>query len=353
MVKRDISPRDLGGSKESPFLLSKEDWIMIQKYTGDGVYVPVNEAEMRKTLALSSSDEIPDFGELYSVYSNVKSHCQNWTDNTYREVLGVANEIVNYSRRATVYYKPLLDYLPAILDGDTKSLEMFQKICKKLAKEAAEFRDHAGALATMIGVFATDTANDYRDLTEIKVKYDEIYGEHSDEVEELRESIGELREELEDAMDNYEDYKSQSWLSLLLGPIWGLVLKEILDSTEGKVLEAKVKALEEQIEEAEKIIKRNVYLMSLLDKTDSGINKIQQQMADALPIIQKIHGIWNSLHHDLDELSKIVMEDIHDDPEFADLGIELAIMQWEVVGQEADDFRVNADVGFIVEQYTA
>ncbi|MEM5666247.1 hypothetical protein AAHB94_31335 [Bacillus toyonensis] len=87
MVKRDISPRDLGGKEDSPFLLSKEEWITIQKYTGDGAYVPVNEAEMRKALALSSSDEMPDFNELYSVYTNVKNHCQNWTDNTYREVL--------------------------------------------------------------------------------------------------------------------------------------------------------------------------------------------------------------------------------------------------------------------------
>jgi hypothetical protein len=353
MVKRNISPRELGGSEESPFLLSKKEWIIIQKYTGDGVYVPVNEAEMRKTLSLSSSDEIPDFSELYSTYSSIKTHCQNWTDNTYREVLGVANEIVNYSRRAKVYYKPLLDYLPAILAGDTIALEMFQKICKKLAKEAAEFRDHAEALATMIGVFAKDTANDYKDLTEIKVKYDEIYGEHSDEVKELRKRVEKLRDDLVDAQDDYDDYSSQSWLSLLIGPLWGVVLKGVLDSTEGQALKAKVDAIEKEIKEADKIIKRNVYLMSLLDKTDSGTDKIQQQMAEALPIIQKIQGIWSSLHNDLDELSKIVMQDIHDDPDFADLGIELAIMQWEAVGQEADDFRVNADVGFIVEQYTA
>ncbi|EEM68648.1 MULTISPECIES: alpha-xenorhabdolysin family binary toxin subunit A [Bacillus cereus group] len=353
MVKRDISPRDLGGKEDSPFLLSKEEWITIQKYTGDGAYVPVNEAEMRKALALSSSDEMPDFNELYSVYTNVKSHCQNWTDNTYREVLGVANEIVNYARRAKVYYKPLLDYLPAIIDGDTEALEMFKKICERLAKEAAEFRDHAGALATMIGTFATDTANDYQSLTLVKDKYDKKYGEHSEEVKQLRASVERLREDLEKYMDEYEDYQSQSWLSLLLGPVFGFALKGILDSTKGKALKARIDATKQQIEESGKIIQRNVYLMSLLDKTDTGTDKIQEQMAAALPIIQKIHGIWNSLHSDLDELSKIVMEDIHDDPEFADLGVELAIMQWEAVGKQADDFRVNADVGFVVEQYTA
>lgn len=353
MVKRDISPRDLGGSEDSPFLLSKEEWITIQKYTGDGAYVPVNEPEMRKTLALSTSDEIPDFSELYSVYSNIKSHCQNWTDNTYREVLGMANEIVNYSRRATVYYRPLLEYLPAILDGDTEALEMFKRICERLAREAVEFRDHAGALATMIGTFASDTGADYQDLTQVKEKYDKLYGEHSDQVIELRASVERLRKDLEKYMDEYEDYQSQSWLSLLMGPIFGFALKAILDSTKGKALQARIEATKKQIEESGKIIQRNVYLMSLLDKTDSGTDKIQKQMANALPVIQKIHGIWNSLHSDLDELSKIVMEDIHNDPEFADLGIELAIMQWAAVGKQADDFRVNADVGFIVEQYTA
>ncbi|WP_257206675.1 HBL/NHE enterotoxin family protein, partial [Bacillus thuringiensis] len=160
---------------------------------------------MRKALALSASDEMPDFNELYSVYTNVKNHCQNWTDNTYREVLGVANEIVNYARRAKVYYKPLIDYLPAIIDGDTEALEMFKKICERLAKEAAEFRDHAGSLATMIGTFATDTANDYQSLIVVKDKYDKKYGEHSEEVKQLRASVERLREDLEEYMDEYED----------------------------------------------------------------------------------------------------------------------------------------------------
>ncbi|MEM5666248.1 hypothetical protein AAHB94_31340 [Bacillus toyonensis] len=102
---------------------------------------------------------------------------------------------------------------------------MFKKICERLAKEAAEFRDHAGSLATMIGTFATDTANDYQSLIVVKDKYDKKYGEHSEEVKQLRASVERLREDLEEYMDDYEDYQSQSWLSLLLGPIFGFVLK--------------------------------------------------------------------------------------------------------------------------------
>ncbi|HEY2494750.1 MAG TPA: alpha-xenorhabdolysin family binary toxin subunit A [Paenibacillus sp.] len=353
MVKRDISARGLGGKEDSPFLLKKEDWIKVQKYTGDGAYLPVNDKEMRIALLMGSSATLPEFKELYTVHTSIKSHCGNWNDNTYREVLTVANQIVNYSRRAKVYYQPLIGYLPDILDGDTVALEMFKKICAKLATEAQEFGDHAKILADAVGQFAKDTSSDYKNLETVKAKYDKLYGEHSEDVKRLRAEVDSLRKDLETYMEEFKDYESESWLSLLLGPVFGFALKAILDSTKGKALQARIEATREKIKENGEIIQRNVYLMALLDKADVGTDKTIKQIEDALPVIEKIKGIWNSLHSDLSALSEIVMEDIQNDPEFADLGIELAILQWETVGKQADDFRVNADVGYIVDQYIA
>ncbi|AJS58543.1 alpha-xenorhabdolysin family binary toxin subunit A [Paenibacillus sp. IHBB 10380] len=353
MVKRDISARNLGGKEGSPFLLKKEEWVKIQKYTGDGAYLPVNVKEMRKALALDNAVSLPDFGELYTVNTSIKDHCTNWNDTTYRGILDVAHQIVNYSGRAKVYYAPLLELLPDILEGDNEALEKFQKICKKLASEAKEFGDHAGTLAEAVGKFATDTAADYTNLITVKVKYDKLYGENSQVVKDLRTEVDKLRKELEQYTDEFEDYESQSWLSLLLGPVFGFILKGILDSTKGKMLQAQIEATKQKIEATDATIQRNVYLMSLLDKADVGTDKTQKQIEEALPVIDKIKGIWNSLNADLLALSEITMEDIHDDPEFADLGIEFAISQWVTVGEQANDFRVNADVGFIVDQYIA
>ncbi|ABY46597.1 alpha-xenorhabdolysin family binary toxin subunit A [Bacillus mycoides] len=353
MVKRDISARDLGGKEDNPFLLKKDEWIRIQKYTGDGAYLPVNVNEMRKALALENTAELPDFGELYTVNTSIKGHCKNWNDTTYREILDVANQIVNYSRRAEVFYAPLLDYLPDILEGDTVALEKFQKICEKLAKEAKAFSDHAETLAKTVKQFADDTTNDYKNLINVKVKYDALYGKNSEEEIKLRAEVKKLREELEKYIEDYEDYESESWLSLLLGPVFGFILKGILDSTHGQMLKAKVDATRQKIEATCATIQRNVYLMSLLDKADVGTDKTQKQIEEALPVINKIKAIWSALHKDLLTLSTITMKDIHDDPEFADLGIELAIMQWVKVGKQADDFRINADVGYILDQYIA
>ncbi|KXY28652.1 hypothetical protein AT268_15355 [Bacillus cereus] len=353
MVKRDISARDLGGKEDTPFLLKKDEWIKIQKYTGDGAYLPVNVNEMRKALALENTAELPDFGELYTVNSSIKGHCKNWNDTTYREILDVASQIVNYSRRAEVFYAPLLVYLPDILEGDTVALEKFQKICKKLATEAKDFSDHAETLAKTVEQFANDTATDYKNLINVKDKYDALYGKNSEEEIRLRAEVEKLREELEEYIEDLEDFEEEVWLSLLLGPIFGFVLKEILESTKGKMLQAKIDATRQKIEATCATIQRNVYLMSLLDKADVGTDKTQKQIEEALPVINKIKAIWYSLHTDLLTLSNITMKDIHDDPEFADLGIELAIMQWVKVGKQADDFRINADVGFIVDQYIA
>ncbi|EJR29949.1 alpha-xenorhabdolysin family binary toxin subunit A [Bacillus mycoides] len=353
MVKRDISARDLGGKEGVAFLLKKEEWIKIQKYTGDGAYLPVNVNEMRKALMLENTAELPDFGELYTVNTSIKGHCKNWNDTTYREILDIANQIVQYSRRAEVFYAPLLVYIPDILEGDTVALEKFQKICKKLANEAKDFSDHAGTLAKNVKQFADDTANDLQNLIHVKAKYDALYGQNSEEEKKLRAEVEKLREELEKYTEDYEDYESESWLSLLLGPVFGFILKGILDSTHGKMLKAKVDATKQKIDATCATIKRNVYLMSLLDKADVGTDRTQKQISEALPVINKIKGIWSALQSDLLDLSVITMKDIHDDPEFADLGIELAIKQWVDVGKQADDFRINADVGFIVDQYIA
>ncbi|MEW9137844.1 alpha-xenorhabdolysin family binary toxin subunit A [Bacillus wiedmannii] len=352
MAKKDLSPRDLGGT-ENPFLLKKDEWVKIQTYTADGSYVPVNELEMRKVLALNSSAELPDFSELYSVYSNIKTHCSNWKDKTFGKVINTAHEIVNYSRRASVYYQPLNDYLPDILDGDEVALDKFKRLCVKLASEAEDFTNQAAALEEEVGEFATNTDVDAVELGNVKDKYDKLYGETSETVKQLRKEVNDLQKELKEYVEDYKDFEEKSWLSLLAGPIFGFIIKGILDSTEGKRLQAKIEATKQKIEANQGVIQRNVYLMSLLDNTDSGTDRIQQAMNDAIPVIKKIKNIWGAIHADLKVLSEIIMEDIHDDPDFADLGIEYAINQWEAVGKQADDFRINADVGYITEPVSA
>ncbi|EOO23735.1 hypothetical protein IIU_06939 [Bacillus cereus VD133] len=350
--KYDISPRDLGGKKESPFLLQKKDWVIIQKYTGDGMVLPTNEKEMRKTLELKDSIKLPDFKELYAAYQPIQSHCQNWVNDTYKQVIQTADGIVTYARKAKVFYKPLDEAIQNIQNAESqegvdKYVKRFNEICVKLAQDVAKYRDDAKTLAEKIQQFSRDTESDFRNLKPVYDSYVKQYGEHSEEIKQLTTDIENLRKELEKETEDYNTYESDSWLSLLLGPIFGFILKAILDDTRGKELQAKIDATKKKIQQETDELQRDIALVALLKKSNSGIEKIMTDMNNALPIIQKIQGIWDALHNDLSALSQAVKEDIQDDPDLADIGEESVLEQWGNVGDEANDFRVNADVEFL------
>ncbi|EOO23733.1 hypothetical protein IIU_06937 [Bacillus cereus VD133] len=78
-----------------------------------------------------------------------------------------------------------------------------------------------------------------------------------------------------------------------------------------------------------------IFLMSsIIDLADS--------KEGTVPILNKIHGIWDALSYDLKETGEDIEKGIVDVDSFiAGLELELAIEDWRVVGEEANNFYQN------------
>jgi fumarate hydratase class II len=83
--------------------------------------------------------------------------------------------------------------------------------------------------------------------------------------------------------------------------------------------------------------------MMAINNAQSGMSAISDKLNRALPVIQKIQGVWGAIAGDLQNIVNLIKTDIQDAlPIIMDLGVEAALNAWKSVGEEADQYRVNA-----------
>ena len=78
------------------------------------------------------------------------------------------------------------------------------------------------------------------------------------------------------------------------------------------------------------------------------MNTIVRDVAETLPVIQKIQGVWGGISADLGAFSRMIDDDIRNVPPIImGLGVDEAITAWHQVALNADAYRLNA---YIKEQ---
>jgi len=85
--------------------------------------------------------------------------------------------------------------------------------------------------------------------------------------------------------------------------------------------------------------------MTSLLLAKAGITSISSDLKVALPIIQRIQGVWGAMANDLNSIIKLIDNNIRRAlPIVMDLGVESAIRSWAAVAHAADTYRKNAFV---------
>jgi hypothetical protein len=86
-------------------------------------------------------------------------------------------------------------------------------------------------------------------------------------------------------------------------------------------------------------------LISALTLATSGIGNISAALADALPAVQKIQGVWQAMSDDITAIVTMIDHDIRKVPPIImNLGVSEAVTAWSNVAQAANAYRVNAYV---------
>ena len=351
--KPNIGPQDLAAVKDSPFLLSQQEWYAIQRYVTSVLALPDTEPKMRLSLAKEQDKQkIPyigpfdEFKELLAGYQKVIPHVRTWKDEIFPTTVALAQDISNYALKAGKYYGALYQPMEDLLKNpdDAQAKNRFAAICTNLAKDAADYEGRARDVYKAIQQFSKDTSEDEVLLKGLANTYDGKFGKHSaamkawaKEMDDLRIEIETLNKDYEHACIVAETTPTYAWILLWVAAIVAGVygaraadLKRKMDEKAGRIA-----TLEDDT-------RRAVLLTSTLSIAIKGLGDIQKQIAAALPCIQKIQGVWNAIASDLTNVGKIIKQDIVEEELLKDLGVDLAIEQWQKCKEKSDAYQAHA-----------
>lgn len=139
---------------------------------------------------------------------------------------------------------------------------------------------------------------------------------------------------------------SYSWIvpvgtvaAAVVAGVYGRRAVEALDKA--KAAQKKINSLEDQIQ-------ANANLMVAINSASYALDSISLAISEALPVIQKIQGVWGGISNDLNNIVQMIDEDIRKAlPVIMSLGVEEAMNAWRNVGYAADLYRINA---YVTEQ---
>lgn len=341
------------------FVLSSSDWYAIQSYVTNALskeIMPHTEKDFRAFLGSAAPADLSDFDPLIGAYKNIFDHVTVWNDDTYPQSVSLASDIVAYARQAPTYYNPILPLAEKLTENpdDEKTKEKLQAILDVLINQADAYHSQAEEVFKKIKSFADQTAQDKVTLAGVDGEgglykyYNDKYGETSDEVKLLNDEIKAQQIVLDAANKEYEQdvviaatTPTYAWI-FPFGTIAAAVVAGIYGDKAVKALD-RAKAAQKKINELTAELQVNANLMNSLNITIGSLDNNIDSISAALPIIQKIQGVWGGISDDLGNISALIKTNIQEAlPIIMDLGVEAAIEQWKAVGKEAEAYRVNA-----------
>lgn len=338
------------------FALSAPEWLDIQMYVVNGLSLPTTMDEFKATLGKGAPSDLSDFTLLVAAYAAIHDHVDNWQNVTMPKSVSLASDIHNYAKLVPTYYNPILPLAKKLTNNpnDQDSKDELAGILTQLSKSAKTYHDNAESVATMIQNFANETQNDKSTLsgTDTKVGlqkyYNQKYGSTSAEVKTLTGELTKEKKILDTANKEYNHDVIVAATTPTYAWIWpfGTIAAGIVAGIYGhkatKALE-NVRAAQQQISSLSDELAADANLMIAINTAESGISNILGPLNAALPIIQKIQGVWGAIADDLNDISNLIKSNIQEAlPIIMKLGVEAAIDAWTSVGKEADAYRVNA-----------
>lgn len=348
----NLGPSDLKSEGENPFALSRSEWFTIQRYVLEALQLPTTEPAMRQAIRMLQEDSIEPFQPLMRAYSDVKVHCSEWQKTIFPATVQLANDIRNYSSKAKIYYAPILPLADKLFlnPNDELSKQKLRAILENLSTDAKNYASNAEDVSEQIKGFANNSVNDQKALNNLYQHYNQEFGESSEEAKKLQKDLDDNMAILKQANQEYEKNvhiavltPTYAWVGLI-----GLIAAAVVAGIHGdKAVKAKRAAEEAQakIDLLNDKIRRNTRLMINIQNGQGNMKVIQDMLAEALPVIQKIQGVWTALSNDLNYIVEIIDNDITKAPVLImDLGVEHAMDQWEKIGKLADGYVANAFV---------
>jgi len=341
------------------FVLSRPEWIAMQTFVTDALALPITDDAFRTFLGSGAPKDLSDFQKLIEAYGVLNVHVTNWEKTIFPATVDLASDVYQYgTNKAPVFFPPILKEAD-ILTGnpdDEQAKAALKAILDNLQADAQTRADKAGAVAKQIADFAEQIGADKVTLVGPDGKggftkyYTDEYGSKSDEVTSLTKEVAAQRLVLQQANDEYNHDVVVAATTPTYAWIWpiGTVAAAITAGIYGKkATEAldRARAAQQKIDTLTATLTADANLLVAINSAEIGIGAIVALLEAALPVIQKIQGVWGGIASDLTAISGLIDTDIRQvPPVIMSLGVDEAVKAWHNVALTADGYRVNAYV---------
>lgn len=357
-----IGPGELAdaGTQGGPaFALSKTEWIAIQTYVNDGLSLPTTLAQFKNSLGSGAPSDLSDFQQLITAYAAINGHCTTWQQTTYPTTVSLASDVYDYgTNKVPVYYPAILKEAQILVNDPTNqdAAAALKAILDNLQGQAQKYQQRAQAAFQAAKQFADDTQADENTLigpqanAGLKKYYNDKYGATSQDVTNLTADLAAQRVALAGDQAEYRQdviiaatTPTYAWIfpygtiaAAIVAGIYGHKAVEALDAVHAD--QAKIDTLNAELA-------ADANLINAINLATNGISGIVLALQAALPVLQKIEGIWGAIADDIGSIVSLIDTDIRQVPPIImNLGVDEATKAWYNVAQAANQYRVNAYV---------
>lgn len=328
----------------SPFFMSQESWHSLQCYLKSGMELSTSPADAVVKMGIAQEDA-DKFADLWAAYKQVQDHCADFRKTTLPDTVNLAGSLAEYGRdKAPIFYAGLLQ---ATDPND------FKDVLANLRQTAVDFAADADKVRDEINDFIDQTTKDKATLSPILDKYKQEYDGEQGLITQYRTEIQDDTDLIDHFNDEYRKDVTIACTSATYAWVFpvGTIAAAVVAGVYGKRAQDAldhVHEYQDKLAGAQERLRSALVLSHDLDLVDKSLDGIIASLNDALPVVQKMKGIWTALAKDIDLIVATIDKDISGMPRFIQkLGIKEAIQEWQDLAAGADQFRVNAFVEFL------
>lgn len=355
--KDSLNPRELLPKDNNPFLMSKPEFIAVQNYVESGITLPSTEKEMTSILGIKSED-VNKFKDLLDAYTNVHQHCYNFKTVTFPMTVNLAADISHYGTKAPIYYEYINQIINDYISGKMKNEFAVKKlvaIVNLLKNTATQYQENCKSAENHIKDFINETEADQKVINPLFKSYKEKIGSTDGEIDKLLKEIEADRREIEQLENEYNHNvivaattPTYAWI-FPIGFIPAVVVAGVYGDRATKTLN-KIHEYQNKLAKAQGDLRRDHNMLVYTNIATTSISGLIDKLNAALPVLQKMNGIWGALVADLSNILNIIGDISNVEWIIKDISIEEAIFQWKKVADIADNYRVNAYVEQVTEE---
>lgn len=354
----NIGPNGLISEENNRFLLSDSIFIDVQTYVEAGISLPITEDEFQGRLGIHKED-VAEFKDLISIYNAIYEECNYFKNTTYPMTVNLASDIVHYNTKVPTYYGDLLKIIDLLQSGkisEELGMKKVEAILNNLVNTAKVYSDNASTAKEKVTLFVDETKKNKNNLEPLNEKYKKEYESQGGYIQQYLKEIETCTNDIKYWNDKYKydvtvaaTTPTYAWVfpfgTIAAATVAGVYGKRATDDLN------QVHKLQEELTKAEGELKKAINLTADLNLASNSIDEIIDKAEKAIPLLEKMQGIWGAISSDLENIITILNEDVRKaEIVIKELGVYEAIDAWKAVSEIADNYRLNAYISVRSEE---